>query len=284
MSRFEPIALDGVPNFRDLGGYLTSDGRIVRHGKVFRSGMLGAATDADLATMASLGIRTVIDLRTQPEVDMFGADRLPNGVSLVPLSIPSAGADPIVEEALRSGRFPYLPDLVSVNRSYIQDDAVRLGEILELLSEPANLPAVVHCLGGKDRTGVTSALLLTILGVTWSKVREDYLRSNAYYEGTVGDRPSTLSLAMAERLGHVPDFGDEETKREFFVLQPAYIDIVLDEMTKDSRSIAEFVATELRLSDNTVQRLRSELLHRSESHTAGLHMAAQTIDSGDRER
>lgn len=284
MSRFEPIALDGVPNFRDVGGYLTSDGRTVRHGKVFRSGMLGAATDADLATIASLGIRTVVDLRTQPEVDVFGTDRLPSGVSLVPLSIPSAGADPIVEEALRSGRFPYLPDLVAVNRSYIQDDAVRLGELLELLSEPANLPAVVHCLGGKDRTGVATALLLTILGVPWSTVREDYLRSNVYYEGTVNDRPSTLSLAMEERLGHAPDFGDEETKREFFVLQPAYIDVVLDEMTKGSRSIAEFVATELRLNNHTVQRLRSELLHSSESRTTRPHMAVQAIDSGDRER
>ncbi len=215
--------------------------------------------------------------------EMFGADRLPSGVSLVPLSIPSAGADPIVEEALRSGRFPYLPDLVSVNRSYVQDDAVRLGEVLDLLSAPANLPAVVHCLGGKDRTGVTTALLLTILGVPWSTVREDYLRSNAYYEGTVGGRPSSLSLAMEERLGHAPDFGDEETKREFFVLQPAYIDVVLSEMTKDSRSIAEFVATELRLSDDTVQSLRSELLHRSESHPAGPHMAASIVDSGDRE-
>jgi protein-tyrosine phosphatase len=255
-----PITLEGVPNFRDLGGYETSDGRVVRYGKVFRSSMLGAATDDDLAVMTSLGIRTVIDLRTRPEIEVFGIDRLPSGASLVPLSIPSAGADPTVEEALRSGRFPYLPDLVSVNRSYIQDDAARLGELLELLSESLNLPAIVHCLGGKDRTGVTAALLLTILGVSWSTVREDYLLSNASYEGTIDDEPDPLSRAMEVRLGHAPDFGDRETKREFFVLRPEYIDVVMDEMTKDARSIAEFVRDELRLTDSTVERLRSGLL------------------------
>lgn len=256
----EATTLEGVPNFRDLGGYRTDDGRMVRHGRVFRAGMLAAATGADLATLAAMRIRTVIDLRTAVEVDVFGPDRLPSRASLVRLSIPSAGADPIVEAALQSGRFPYLPDLVSVNRSYVQDDAERLGDLLELLANQENLPVIMHCLGGKDRTGIAAALLLTVLGVPWSTVREDYLRSNAYYEGTVEDRPSSLSRAIEDRIGHVPDFGDEATKREFFVLRPEYIDVVLDEMTRDGRSIAEFVRDELRLSDSTVQRLRSELL------------------------
>jgi len=284
LSPAETTTLDGVPNFRDIGGYVTTDGRVVRAGRVYRSGMLGAATDDDLATLAALGLRTVIDLRTQPEVDAFGVDRLPGLASLVRLPIPSAGADPVVVKAMQTGRFPYLPDLAEVNRGYVSDDAERLGDALELLSDSANLPAVVHCLGGKDRTGVISALLLTILGVPWATARVDYLRSNEFYKGTLDDPQNPLSRAMVVRFGHPPDFGDEESKREFFVLRPAYIDVVLDEVTKDHQPIADFVSNKLGLTDATVERLCSELLAGPRNPNTGLQMTEHTIDSGDPER
>ena len=284
LSPAETTTLDGVPNFRDIGGYVTTDGRVVRAGRVYRSGMLGAATDDDLATLAALGLRTVIDLRTQPEVDAFGVDRLPGLASLVRLPIPSAGADPVVVKAMQTGRFPYLPDLAEVNRGYVSDDAERLGDALELLSDSANLPAVVHCLGGKDRTGVISALLLTILGVPWATVRVDYLRSNEFYKGTLDDPQNPLSRAMVVRFGHPPDFEDEESKREFFALRPAYIDVVLDEVTKDHQPIADFVSNKLGLTDATVERLCSELLAGPRNPNTGLQMTEHTIDSGDPER
>ena len=72
---------------------------------------------------------------------------------------------------------------------------------------------------------------------------------------------------MENSLGHVPDFGDEESKREFFVLRSEYIDVVLDEITKDGRTIDEFVRDELRLSTATVERLRAELLERPKDRT-----------------
>ena len=260
LSPVEAVAVDGAPNFRDVGGYATADGRRVRYGKVFRSGMLAGVTDDGVATLENLGIRTVVDLRTQVEVDAFGPDRMPEGARVVQLRVPTAGADPMVVEALRTGHFPYLPDLVSVNRAYITDDTARFGDLLTLLADTAHLPVVIHCLGGKDRTGVSTALLLTILGVPWPTVREDYLLSNAYFADTVGDQTNSLSRAMENSLGHAPSFGDEESKKEFFILRPEYIDVVLDEITKGGRTFDEFVRGELQLSDATVERLRAELL------------------------
>lgn len=254
------VTLEGVPNFRDLGGYRTTDGRVVRRGIVFRSGILAGATDADLATLEALGIRTVVDLRTQPEVDVFGTDRLPSKARAVSLACPSAGVDPIVETALRAGRFPYLPDLAVANRNHIRDDAQLFGRLIGILAESANLPSIIHCLGGKDRTGVASAVLLAVLGVPWRTVREEYVRSNEYYLGAVGTLPGSLSHTMERRLGHPLDYGDEEAKRQFFVLRPSYIDVVRDEMTRNSRTISEFIDSELRLSSDTVLRLQTELL------------------------
>ena len=256
----EAVAVDGAPNFRDIGGYETSDGRRVRFGRFFRSGMLAGVTDEGVATLDALGIQVVVDLRTQVEVDAFGPDRLPDDTRVVQIRVPSAGADPMVAKALKTGHFPYLPNLISVNRAYITDDAARFGELLTLLADPANVPAVIHCLGGKDRTGVSAALLLTILGVPWPTVRNDYLLSNDYFAGAVDDESDSLSRAMESSLGRAPDFGDEASKREFFVLRPEYIDVVLDEITKDGRTVGEFVRNELHLSDETVQRLREEFL------------------------
>jgi hypothetical protein len=65
---------------------------------------------------------------------------------------------------------------------------------------------------------------------------------------------------MENTLGHAPDFGDEESRREFFVLRPEYIDVVLEEITKDGRTFDDFVRDELGLSVPTVERLRAEFL------------------------
>lgn len=250
----------GAPNFRDIGGYTTTDERRVRYGKVFRSGMLTGVTEDGVAALETLGIRTVVDLRTQAEFDAFGPDRVPQGTRVVQLQVPSAGADPIVARALQTGHFPYLPNLVSVNRAYITDDAARFGELLTLLADAVNLPVIIHCLGGKDRTGVATALLLTILGVPWPIVRQDYLLSNVYFADSGGDQPDSLNRAMEKSLGHAPDFGGEESRREFFVLRPEYIDVVLDEITKGGRTFDEFVRDELKLSAATVERLRAGFL------------------------
>ena len=259
-SSAEAVTVDGAPNFRDVGGYATADGRRVRSGRLFRSGMLVGVSDDGAATLETLGIRTVVDLRTQVEVDALGTDRLPDETRVVQIRIPSAGADPMVTEALKTGRFPYLPDLVSVNRAYITDDAAEFGELLTLLADGTNLPAIIHCLGGKDRTGVSTALLLTILGVPWETVRDDYLRSNIHFADSGGDQPDTLNRAMEKSLGRAPDFGDEESKKEFFVLRPEYIDVVMEEITKDGRTFDEFVRNELGLTDETVAQLRAEFL------------------------
>ncbi len=256
----EAVTVDGAPNFRDIGGYETTDGRRVRYGKLYRSGMLVGVTDDGVATLDDLGICTVVDLRTQVEVDALGTDRLPDDTNVVQIRIPSAGADPMVAEALKTGHFPYLPDLVSVNRAYIVEDAAEFGELLTLLADGTNLPAIIHCLGGKDRTGVSTALLLTILGVPWSTVRDDYLASNIHFADSGGDQPDALNQAMEKSLGRAPNFGDEQSKKEFFVLQPEYIDVVIEEITKDGRTFAEFVRNELGLSDTTVARLRAEFL------------------------
>ena len=71
--------IEGARNFRDIGGYRTVDGRVVRSGLVFRSAHLANLTDRDLETFADIGIKTIVDYRPDIEKEMTGHDRVPPG-------------------------------------------------------------------------------------------------------------------------------------------------------------------------------------------------------------
>ena len=77
--------MPGQPNFRDIGGYRTQDGRSVKWGEVYRSGELPRLTDADVEQLAALDIQTVVDFLTEDERAARGPDRLPQGVRKIDL-------------------------------------------------------------------------------------------------------------------------------------------------------------------------------------------------------
>ena len=81
------LRLDGQPNFRDLGGYKTTDGRKIKSGLVFRSGTLSRITDSDEAKLKILGIKKVVNFLTDEEIRARGSDRLPEDVKMMQLPI-----------------------------------------------------------------------------------------------------------------------------------------------------------------------------------------------------
>ncbi len=175
------IEFTGTPNFRDLGGYATRDGRRVRKGLLYRSGSLAGLTDADLAHLATLGLHTVYDFRTPAEVAP-APDRLPpdSGIEIVALPIGDPGVD--IEELRKriySGDLEGLEFPDSYASLVLGKSAVYRAWFDDLL-DPARIPGVFHCTAGKDRTGVGAALFLSALGVARETVLQDYLASNYY--------------------------------------------------------------------------------------------------------
>ncbi|MCU0760404.1 MAG: tyrosine-protein phosphatase [Steroidobacteraceae bacterium] len=191
------LPLEGVRNFRDLGGYETLDGRRVRWRRIFRSASLGSLTPRDHAQLEGLGLRVVFDLRA---------------------------TDERAQEPVRwsSGRGPrlldhdYVLDLSALSQVLPRPDAdvaaargafIRLYEGLPahfaaayralfaaLLRHEA--PLAFNCSAGKDRTGVGAALLLAALGVPRDTLVADYLLSNEHY------RPGPeAAAAMSRRHG-----------------------------------------------------------------------------------
>ena len=183
------IKFEDVPNFRDIGGYPTTDGKQVKWGQVYRSGRLAKLTDNDLQMMTTLGVKLVCDLRGVDETQR-SPDRLPEeGITYLATPVTSADSDASMMERLKVLIFQRhklsqtFADVMeqAYTRVMIEENTAVIRTILERLADQDNLPTVIHCTAGKDRTGITVGLLLLLLGVDKETVLADYSLSNHFY-------------------------------------------------------------------------------------------------------
>jgi protein-tyrosine phosphatase len=167
------VPFEGIQNFRDLGGYRTRSGGMVRWGLVFRADALHGLSASDLALYGQLGLTTVYDLRRDVE-----REQLPNPVPSRPLTVlsePVGGQSVAVATAAeRLTADDGERVLLELYLGLIDNAAVQIGELFGGLAAPDGLPAVFHCHAGKDRTGIAAALLLEALGVERDPVLDDY--------------------------------------------------------------------------------------------------------------
>lgn len=179
------LRMGGVPNFRDIGGYRTADGRHVRWGRIYRSGTLHGLTEADMLYLEQLQVKLICDLRTDDEMTSE-PDRIPPGVDYVRLPVHSRRSRNESSRQLRALLLnpPHLNKLMleAYTRTMMEENAQSIGGALRSLTKSDNLSAVIHCTAGKDRTGITIALLLLVLGIPEEVVIADYSLSNLYYE------------------------------------------------------------------------------------------------------
>lgn len=163
------IPLEGTLNVRDIGGYVTHDGRVVARRRVLRGDAVHLVDDEGRELLTRLPLRTSIDLREQDE-RTSAPDRLNADARLVsiPLFTYQQDAD---DEVIDRTEFKSLDD---VYRFLVSNRGPAVVEVLRQLTQPGTTPALVHCTGGKDRTGVVIALLLSLLGVPDDVIARDY--------------------------------------------------------------------------------------------------------------
>jgi protein-tyrosine phosphatase len=162
------VPFAGALNFRDIGGYPAAGGGMTRWRAVYRSDSLHFLTEGDLAAFDALGVKAVYDLRRPGEVTRFPGPR-----DHVRLEIPSGDLATWPAASLqtrRDGEEWLAADYLSM----LARGPLVFGRLLTRLADGGRLPAVVHCLAGKDRTGMAVALLLTALGVDHATVLDDY--------------------------------------------------------------------------------------------------------------
>jgi protein-tyrosine phosphatase len=258
------VALEGQPNFRDVGGYETDDGRTVKWGQVYRSGELPRLSDDDVAHLETMEIETVVSFLTEKEIEARGADRLPDGVTEVELSMEGNLGDmaALASEARKTGDFSRVsPDLnPEIHRMLMAEGREYYAALLREIADPANRPLVFHCSHGVHRTGTATAILLSALGVPWDTVRADYLLSNTYRQEEINHRLAQLRDLHAETTGVTPEEVDTTNMDAFYILQAAYIDAALEQAVEDYGSMEVYIREGLGISDEELERLRNELL------------------------
>lgn len=167
------VTLDGLHNFRDLGGYRTADGRRVRRRRVYRSDALHRMTETDVDRVRALGLVSVIDLRAPDEVAHVGTGRI-DALGARYVNLPTRPA--VLSADAPAGSVTSAPERYL---GYLAEGPGAFAGVVALLADPASAPAVFFCNAGKDRTGVTAAMVLGVLGVADETVADDYARTQA---------------------------------------------------------------------------------------------------------
>lgn len=256
------VGVQGALNTRDLGGYRTANGRIVKYGEVFRSDSFGKATDAGVAKLAGLDLDAVYDFRVTGEIGSNGPNRLPAGVASREVPLSDGGVLATVVQAVSSGdpvkQQEMLGDgkaqkfMEDVNRSFVNDPAKRAEFTQVLKAIAAGDRVAFNCSAGKDRTGWMAATLLTALGVDKSTVYADYLASNDYLKPSID---ATINGMVASGALQNP-----ELVRPLLGVQTSYLDAGFDEVRKVYGSFDNYLRSGLGIDSLTLAKLKLRLL------------------------
>lgn len=245
------LPLQGGNNFRDLGGYETTDGRTVKWGVLYRSGTMVKLTPDDYRYLGQLGIRTICDFRSSEERSNEPTDWLADppparqqrdyvlDTTTLMGSIARPDTTPEQAKAVFAAFYRDVP--------FVYADHYRT-LFTELLAGRA--PLAFHCSAGKDRTGVAAALLLSALGVAREQVVADYLLSNRYYrpaQPTPGANDSTSRLLASLQPAVV---------QVLMGVDASYIEAALDAATRKHGSLDAYLANELGVDAAGLRQLR----------------------------
>lgn len=244
--------LAGIDNFRDIAGtttaYSTAHDGTMRAGVFYRSNAL-TPTAADLATLNGLGIKSVYDLRTPSEIAST-PDTMPSGATYQNIDIigsTTSGAN-ITTVSFKSAA-DSIAMMQETNRAFVSDAGMR-GQFGVLFNELAGVDgaALFHCTAGKDRTGWTAAVLLSIAGVDNATIMSNYLATNDYtaerVAKTLAMMPPSMAAIYAPLLG----------------VEASYLQAGLDQVAAQYGSMDNYLKQGLGLSQETIYVLRGKMV------------------------
>jgi protein-tyrosine phosphatase len=200
------LAWDGLVNVRDLGGHPTEDGGETRFGRIVRADSVRRLSDAGWAALVDYGVRRIVDLRWDEELEADPPRELPVDVVHVPLFGSRRDMDEVnelvaaLEPPVESRRATYLECLTRFSSNF--------AAAIEAVAAGDEGAVVVHCAGGVDRTGLVSALLLRLAGVSREEIAADYALSGPnwapFMEEWIGEAESEHERRLRRILSVVP--------------------------------------------------------------------------------
>ncbi len=263
-SQSEPIRridLEGQKNFRDLGGYNNIFGESVRWRILFRSGDLYKLTDADLWIVNNLDLQLVIDFRSKAEIDER-PDRSPAGAKILIDSITIERFQELLDYVLETGDTSQLTvsNIADIFESVYTDNIEQFKVMLSEVINNENRPVLIHCRGGKDRTGFGAALILASLQIPDKVIIEDYLLSNEYLKDSTEETLDYLKKMIEENTGNTPTEDDMERIRNLTEVRQEYIEVAFQNVFDKYETFEEYIVNGLEISEYKIEEFRSHVL------------------------
>ncbi|MCU4675121.1 tyrosine-protein phosphatase [Catenovulum sp. 2E275] len=254
------LALKGGRNFRDLGGYQTTDGHTVKWGKIYRSGALHQLTDADYQKLKGLEIATIVDFRAtherQKEVTNWQAGPVNQMAWDYNLDVDTKAfaelfkKGEVTAQDMENVMANMYPGILDSQKPHYQAMFAQLVKSDE--------PLLFHCTAGKDRTGIAAALILTALGVDRATIEQDYVLTESVLKmdlihGMTEEQKKDPMYAAFARL-------PKPALEALSGARPSYIRAAFAKMESEAGSVENYIKQELNVTDAQIAQLRANFL------------------------
>ena len=252
------LPLEGGRNFRDLGGYRGAGGRQVRWGKIYRSGVMSSLTSADFDYLSALGIKVICDLRSPQERAGEPSPYSANGKAKVVTFDYDMGRS-MAKLAGATTRAQAVEVFAEAYGVFLETLTPNYTDLFARLSANEG-PLTLNCSAGKDRTGLGSALILSVLGVPRETIIADYALTQvyvppAYYRKQMegGTNSSGVAAQQAQAMARMPP----EVLDVILGSDPAVMRQALDAVDASHGGPLALAKARYGLTDKTIARLRA---------------------------
>lgn len=245
------IYLKKTPNFRDMGGIKTQQGKTIVWGKIFRSGHLNGLSKGEIKKVQDLGIGSIVDLRTSEETNKK-PDRYPDSTRYFNYNAFEQEQDQLIKT-----RKAVFKGTISADESiellkafygyYPTENTEIISEIIKTLLDQDHA-VLFHCSAGKDRTGMIGALILSILKVDRETIDQEYLLSNNYRQKSIEKQLRWIPIG---RLLY-PSL-NQEVVENFSWINTDYLQAAFDQIDVKYGSMDLYIKQALHISDSERQ-------------------------------
>lgn len=247
------VPMQAAPNFRDIGGYITQDGHQVRWGKIYRASALDRLTQTDQKRLADMCIMFACDMRTYDEV-AAAPDKLPSSIEYRNIAVQNDDSRLMAVANILFNK-DYLPNLLRdlYTRITLDENPQVFTDLFQLIADNDNLPLVIHCAAGKDRTGIATALILSLLGVDDDTIIADYTQSNHHYD--------FFRQAGEKVMKQLTLFGVSQSDFDYLLIADARVmRYTLDHLYSTYGSAENYLINHAGIDAETIARIRHNLL------------------------